>query len=141
MKTWNELHIGDTIHFIDRGKSFLDHKDQYGNVRKNNIMKSFIVTDMRRNEDEDATLINRVDNKYASLPYMLKIPDQYLNESRICIEKNKEFFFCDKTQYNKIIREKVVNKIQEEMQSIEDYKKTQLNKVKSLRKKYYEILN
>ena len=112
LKKIKNLSINDIIYVLSdkNSRHFLSEKDYYGRKLNYSVVEHHIISSLSIDEKNERLLINRY-SVYSSTSYLLKVPIIECSKSKYK-ESNGSIWFVDKSEYHKIIKEKVLEEIQ-----------------------------
>lgn len=144
-KAFKNLGIGDEIYFIEVGKSLHVELDQYGNTYKDGKISGSIKIHSIASEDDriyinptyeygkvKGAMLSMSFEDYEKSKKEVKI-DRYPNEYRV--------YFSNISDCNDLQKEYALKEIENLENEIVKYKERLTEKIKSIRERYYKVLN
>lgn len=145
MKKFSDIKVGEKIFAINVGKSMHEEKDQYGNQ----------YNDGKIDRSYEVHSIHKVDNiiyfnptfEYSKIKgCLLSIDIKDYDKSNFEIKQTQYphqhlIYLADESECSELQKQAALKEIAAQEKSIVDYRESCLKKIKSIRERYYSVLN
>ena len=139
MKILGKLSIGDELYRMEKEPQFLDYKDQYGNVTKNQIYETYVVNRLDAGKD-GSLMVNYNSGNYSSGRPLVVFSQESLTVPTL-YSKDGHVWFANKEDAHDIARKILLKAMEDRKKIIQSRAIVAANEIKEIREKYFFILN